>query len=199
MVTPEGGKVLTGWAGVVKMLTTGIENGLVFSTTYEWLVECLSTGMNVSSISDLARQHMLSILGYSSTGQSSSSSNLSIGSSNSSSAGTLSPFAQMLTELQQMEQANPAQYAQVSSQISTNLAAASSQAQVRGNTKLATSLSTLSKDFSSAAQSGQLPSVTDLMNTMQIARQNGNDGSYPSGSSTSGSFTIGHLLSLGGM
>jgi hypothetical protein len=155
--------------------------------------------MNVSSISDLARQHMLSILGYSSTGQSSSTGNLTIGTSNGSSSTTLSPFAQMLTELQQMEQANPGQYSQVSQQISTNLAAAASTAQARGNTKLATQLSTLSKDFSSASQSGQLPNITDLMNTMQTARQNGNDGSYPSGSSTSGSYTIGHLLSLGSM
>jgi len=154
--------------------------------------------MNVSSISDLARQHMLSILGYSSTGQTSTG-NLSIGSSAGSTSTTVSPFAQMLTELQQMEQANPSQYAQVSQQISTNLAAASSSALTRGNTKLATSLSTLSKDFASASQSGQLPSITDLMSTMQTARQSGNDGSYPNGSSSSGSFTIGHLLSLGSM
>jgi hypothetical protein len=155
--------------------------------------------MNVSSISDLARQHMLSILGYSSTGQIASTSNLTIGSATSSTTGTLSPFAQMLTEMQQMEQANPAQYAQVSQQISTNLAAASSQAQARGNTKLATSLSTLSKDFSSAAQSGQLPNITDLVNTMKTARQSGNDGSYPTGNSTTASITIGNLLSLGSM
>jgi len=153
----------------------------------------------VSSISDLARQHMLSILGYSSTGQSSSTGNLSIGTSTGSTSTPASPFAQMLTELQQMEQANPSQYAQVSQQISTNLAAASSSALARGNTKLSTSLATLSKDFSSAAQSGKLPNITDLMNTMQTARQSGNDGSYPNGKSSSGSFTIGHLLSLAAM
>jgi len=155
--------------------------------------------MNVSSISDLARQHMLSILGYSSTAQSSSTGSLSMGTSTGSTSTTLSPFAQMMTELQQMEQANPAQYSQVSQQISTNLAAASSTALARGNTKLATSLSTLSKDFASASQSGQLPNITDLMSTMQTARQSGNDGSYPSGTASSGSFTIGHLLSLGSM
>jgi len=58
-----------------------------------------------------------------------------------------------------MEQANPSQYAKVSQQISTNLSAAASTAQTRGKTGLATQLSTLSKDFSTASQTGQLPNV----------------------------------------
>jgi hypothetical protein len=186
---------LTFWQAFVNILTALPSIRYTFSITYKWHYECLTTSM-VSSISDLARQHMLSILGYSSTGQTSTS-NLSIGSSTGSTSTAQSPFAQMLAELQQMEQANPGQYAQVSQQLSANLAAASSTVQARGNTKLATALSTLSKDFSTAAQSGQLPNVTDLMNTMKMARQSGNDGSYPSGSSSSGSFTLGHLLSLG--
>ncbi len=153
--------------------------------------------MNVSSISDLARQHMLNILGYSSNAQTGTSSgNLSIGPSTSS---TLSPFAQMLTQLQQMEQSNPGQYTQVSQQISTNLAAAASTAQGRGNAKLATQLTTLSKDFSSAAQSGQLPNVADLEKAMQAAKQSGNGTVTTASGSHSGQVTLGQILSLAGI
>ena len=105
---------------------------------------------------------MLSILGYNSANQSSPASNAANPSSTK-----LSPFAQMLTELQQVEQANPAQYAKVTQQISTNLAAASSTAQIRGNTSLATQLTTLSKDFATASQTGQMPNVNDLASALQ--------------------------------
>jgi hypothetical protein len=72
----------------------------------------------------------------------------------------------VLSGLQQLEQANPTQYAQVTSQISTNLQSAAQAAQTQGNTTLATKLSTLSKDFSTASQSGQLPNVQDLAEAM---------------------------------
>jgi hypothetical protein len=130
--------------------------------------------MSVTSISDLAHQHMLNILGYGSAGQASGLSNnglssgLTMGGANS---GTLSPFAQMLSQLQKLEQSSPTQYAQVSQQISTNLSAAASTAQTRGNSKLATQLNTLSKDFSTASQTGQLPNVTDLESVMHSVGQ----------------------------
>ncbi len=130
--------------------------------------------MSVTSISDLARQHMLNILGYGSSSQAGGlsnnalSNNLTMGGSNS---GTLSPFAQMLSQLQKLEQSSPTQYAQVSQQISTNLSAAASTAQTRGNSKLATQLNTLSKDFSTASQTGQLPNVKDLESVMHSVGQ----------------------------
>jgi hypothetical protein len=110
---------------------------------------------------------MLNILGYGSSNDTLPS-GLTMGGANS---GTLSPFAQMLSQLQRLEQSSPAQYAKVSQQISTNLSAAASTAQTRGNSKLATQLNTLSKDFSTASQTGQLPNVTDLESVMHSVGQ----------------------------
>jgi hypothetical protein len=73
-----------------------------------------------------------------------------------------SPFSQVLSTLQQLQQANPAQYQQVTRQISANLQSASNTAQANGNSAAATELDTLATDFKSASQSGQLPSVQDL-------------------------------------
>jgi hypothetical protein len=114
---------------------------------------------------------MLNILGYSAN-KSAQTNTVNTGTSVSamgSNSSQLSPFAQMLTQLQQLEQANPTQYAQVSQQISTNLSAAASTAQTRGDTPLAKQLTSLSKDFATASQTGQLPNVNDLAMLMQSA------------------------------
>ncbi len=74
----------------------------------------------------------------------------------------LSPFAQILGSLQQLQQSSPAQYQQVTQQISTNLQGAAQSATTQGNTSLAANLTQLSKDFGTASGSGQLPNVTDL-------------------------------------
>jgi hypothetical protein len=74
----------------------------------------------------------------------------------------LSPFAQVLSSLQQLQQSNPTQYQQVTQQISANLQTAAQTATANGNTSLANELNKLSADFSSASTSGQLPNVQDL-------------------------------------
>jgi hypothetical protein len=75
---------------------------------------------------------------------------------------TLSPFAQMLGQLQQLQQSDPAKYQQVTQQIATNLESASQTAVVNGNTTAAAQLDKLSTDFSNASKSGQLPNIQDL-------------------------------------
>jgi len=77
-------------------------------------------------------------------------------------SGGLSPFAQIMSELQQLQQSNPAQYKQVTQQIATNLQSAAQTAQADGNTTAATQLNQIASDFSSASQSGQLPNMQDL-------------------------------------
>lgn len=125
---------------------------------------------------------MLSILGYNTAGQAGNASALTMGGpASGASPKQLSPFAQILTELQQLEQSNPASYAKTTQQISTNLAAASSTAQIRGNSSLATQLRTLSKDFGAASQTGQMPNVTDLASSLQMPA---NTITPPSGSPT---------------
>jgi hypothetical protein len=74
----------------------------------------------------------------------------------------LSPFAQLINTLQQLQQSDPAKYAQVTGQIATNLQSAAQSALSSGNTGLSTQLSQLSSDFSTASKTGQLPNIQDL-------------------------------------
>jgi hypothetical protein len=85
-------------------------------------------------------------------------------STNGAAAGTggLSPFAQILGSLQQLQQSNPTQYQSVTQQISTNLQTGAQSASANGNTVLAGQLARLSTDFTNASTSGQLPNVPDL-------------------------------------
>jgi hypothetical protein len=76
--------------------------------------------------------------------------------------GQLSPFAQLMSTLQQLQQSNPAEYQQVTQQIATNLKTAAQTATADGNSTQASQLNQLATDFSTASQSGQLPNVQDL-------------------------------------
>jgi len=155
--------------------------------------------MNIHAMGNISQQYLQALFGTGSSSTSSTGSSSGSASSGSSSTlpsfaqggNQLSPFAQVLTGLQQMEQANPTQYAQVTSQISTNLQTAAQTAQTQGNTTLATQLTTLSKDFSTASQSGQLPNVQDLAQAMGSGhhhhRMGAASGSSGSSSSTGGS------------
>ncbi len=89
-------------------------------------------------------------------------------STNAAAAGTggLSPFAQILGSLQQLQQSNPTQYQSVTQQISTNLQTGALSATANGNTVLAGQLARLSTDFTNASTSGQLPNVPDLANAV---------------------------------
>jgi hypothetical protein len=105
----------------------------------------------------------------------------------------LSPFAQMLSSLQQLQQSDPSKYAQVTSQISTNLQAAAQTAQSQGNTAAATQLNQLATDFSSASKSGQMPNIQDLA---QAAGGHHHHGHHSHGSSgDSSSSQLSQLLS----
>jgi len=74
----------------------------------------------------------------------------------------LSPFAQLVSQLQQLQQSDPTKYQQVTQQIATNLQSAAQTAQADGNTVAANQLNQLSTDFSNASTSGQLPNLQDL-------------------------------------
>lgn len=78
----------------------------------------------------------------------------------------LSPFAQVVSTLQQLEQTNPSQYAQVTQQIAANLQTAAQTAQSQGNTTQANQLTVLANDFTNASTSGQLPNLQDLAQTI---------------------------------
>jgi hypothetical protein len=74
----------------------------------------------------------------------------------------LSPFAQLMSTLQQLQQSDPTKYRQVTQQIATNLQNAAQTATAQGNTTAASQLTQLATDFTNASKSGQLPNVQDL-------------------------------------
>jgi hypothetical protein len=124
----------------------------------------------MGSISSLSGSYLQSILGSAlqgigSTSNTTSNTINSIGTSSITQPADnqqLSPFAQMMSMLQQLQQSNPGQYQQVTQQIATNLRNAAQTAQSEGNSTAENQLSQLSSDFKSASTSGQLPSVQDL-------------------------------------
>jgi hypothetical protein len=125
--------------------------------------------MSIGSINPLSSGYLQSILTSAVQGAGSATNKTSTGTSSinappSSGRDTtqLSPFAQVLSELQQLQQSDPTKYQQVTQQVATNLQGAAQTAQANGNTTAATQLNQLATDFTNASQSGQLPSIQDL-------------------------------------
>lgn len=124
------------------------------------------TGMSTGSINNLSSRYLQSILGTAlqnaavTAGQTNSinASLLALQPDN----GRLSPFVQVMSTLQQLQQSDPSQYQQVTQQIAANLQSAAQTAQSQGNTAAANQLNQLASDFTSASQNGQLPNVQDL-------------------------------------
>ena len=122
----------------------------------------------------------------------------------------LSPFAQLASALQQLQQSDPTKYAQVTQQIATNLQSAAQTAQSQGNSSAASQLTQLATDFSSASQSGQLPNLQDLAQAVGgsgghhhhgHAHSDSDSGSVASSTASSGSSgslsqTLNQILSL---
>ncbi len=77
-------------------------------------------------------------------------------------SGHLSPFAQIVTKLQDLQKSDPAKYQQVTAQIAANLQSAAQTAQANGNTAAATQLNTIASNISDASKSGQLPNFGDI-------------------------------------
>jgi hypothetical protein len=127
----------------------------------------LQAGVNVNVLSGIAGGYIQSLISTAAGSLSPSGSATQAGGANSllassESAPSLSPFAQLFSMLQQVEQQNPAQYQQVTGQIASNLQSASQIAQAAGNSAQATRLAQLATDFKTASASGQLPNAQDL-------------------------------------
>jgi aromatic ring hydroxylase len=126
--------------------------------------------MSTSALTNLPSDYLQSLLNSSlqNAGSTANNTNDSSASTAASSLaeqsdnGGLSPFAQLMSTLQQLEQSNPTEYAQVTQQIATDLTAAGQTAQSEGNTTAANQLNQLATDFTNASTSGQLPNVQDL-------------------------------------
>lgn len=100
--------------------------------------------------------------------------------------GQLSPFAQLMSTLQELQQSNPTQYQQVTQQIATNLQSAASTATADGNTAAATQLSQLATDFTNASKNDQLPNVQDLAQAVGGGGHHHHHHAHAAASSSSG-------------
>ena len=118
---------------------------------------------SISSVSSSYLQQILnSVQNSGMTAQTSGTQEIGTQSDN----GKLSPFAQLMSTLQQLQQSDPAQYKAVTSQIATNLTNAAQTAKADGNTTAATQLTQLASDFSDASKSGNLPNISDVAKAM---------------------------------
>jgi len=120
--------------------------------------------MGIGSIVNLAGGYLQSLFPSQSATSTAAPTSGSTTAAPGATAGTSgnTPFAQILSQLQQLEQSNPTQYSSVTQQISTKLQTAAQSATTAGQTGLANQLTQLSSDFNSASTSGQLPNVQDL-------------------------------------
>jgi hypothetical protein len=123
--------------------------------------------MNVNSLSSIASPYIQSLISNAVSSATNSSSTTGSSVSQSSltqpqDANQLSPFAQILSTLQQLQQSNPTEYQQVTSQIATNLQSAAKTATADGDTSQANELNQLATDFQNASQNNTLPNVQDL-------------------------------------
>lgn len=108
----------------------------------------------------------------------------------------LSPFAELMNTLQQLQQSNPTKFAQVMQQIGTNLQTAAQTATANGNTAAASQLSQLSADFTNASKTGQLPNVADLAKAMGGGHHHGHGhGSSSNSASASSTASAGNANS----
>ena len=164
----------------------------------------------MGSISNLSSPYLQSILGSAlqATGLTNTNGNSESTASLASAAlqpdnSQLSPLADIMSTLQQLQQSNPSHYQQITQQISANLLTAAQTAQTDGNTTAATQLNQLSTDFSSASKSGQLPSILDLAQAIGgghhhhhfHAGSSGSDNNPTSSSSSSANQTLSQFLS----
>ncbi len=125
----------------------------------------------MGSISSLSSNYLQSILGSvlqnsGLTTNTAGNSVTSAGNALQADTNQLSPFAQLMSTLQQLQQSDPTKYTQVTQQIATNLQAAAQTATTNGNSTAANQLNQLATDFTNASQSGQLPNIQDLAEAM---------------------------------
>jgi hypothetical protein len=121
--------------------------------------------MSIGPVFHLATGYIQSLF-TGAAGSSSTTRNTGSTKTTSGNASQISPFAQVLSSLQELEQSNPSQYRQVTQQIASSLKSASESATAAGNPPLGSRLTQLSTDFNNASTSGQLPNVQDLAQAM---------------------------------
>ena len=116
----------------------------------------------MGSINNLSSSYLQSAFSTALQGTALTAGTSTSGVSSLSDEGQLSPVAQVIGTLQQLQQSNPAEFHQVIQQIAANLESAAQTAQNDGDVAAAGQLSQLAADFRNASSSGQLPSLQEL-------------------------------------
>ncbi len=122
---------------------------------------CSGTSVNVnalSNVSDTYLQTLLSVKGKN-DGTRTNQSSLTLPQDANP---QLSPLAQVMSKLQQLQQQNPAEYQKVTQDIATNLQKAAQTAQADGNIPEADKLNQLAAPFQSASTTGQPLNMKDV-------------------------------------
>jgi len=115
--------------------------------------------MNIGAISNLLPNWAQSQ--SNTTGSASSTGGLSLAAlaAHPGATAQISPAAQFMSMLQQIQQQNPDQFKQVAAKLAAGL---EKQAQSDGNSAGAAQLNQLAADFQNSAKTGQLPPIQDL-------------------------------------
>ena len=124
--------------------------------------------MNISSLSGLSGGHIHSLFGaglnrtrFARSMSGSQTNGVEAGLTMPKDEQQLSPFAQMLSTLQKLQQTDTNKYRLVAQEIAADLQKASASVDP-ADQDTANQLNRLSSDFSQAAQTGQLPDIQDL-------------------------------------
>jgi hypothetical protein len=134
--------------------------------------------MNVPSVAGFLNSGIRSIFGRAIPGANSTNNSFrtSIGADagrQPSDDSQLSPLAQILGTLQQLQQSNPGQYQRLTQVIASNL---TQTAQQSGNSVAANQLTQLATDFTNASNTGSLPNIADLANVIGGTGGSGDQG-----------------------
>jgi hypothetical protein len=126
----------------------------------------MTTGAVGTSESSYLYQAISNALSSEGVSANTSSAGSSTSTASPSDTSSLSPFAQLAGAFQQLQQSDPTAYKQLTQQIATNLQSESQTAQSQGNSSVSGQLSELANDFTTASQTGQLPNLQDLAQTV---------------------------------
>jgi hypothetical protein len=115
--------------------------------------------MNIQSVTSLPPSYLLP---FSSTAKTAQNTNSASSVQQPADVLGLSPVAQFLNQLQQLQTQNPQKFQAIISQITGQLQQAASTASNNGNTTQAKQLTELANSFQSAASGGALPTAQQL-------------------------------------
>lgn len=118
-------------------------------------------GVNISALSNILPSLFQTGMSSSNANRSNAASPVSTSLAQDASS-TISPLANFLSQLQQLDQQNPTEFKQVAANIGQQLTTEATAAEAQGNTAQANQLNQLASVFNSSAQTGQVPNAQQL-------------------------------------